>query len=158
MKNFNIFVLGTVLLIISSCTQKIDIEAEKAKVNKVLDQVIQVMETEDMDLLSDLFAHDPNMVCIGTDAGEWITGWEALKTVMQEQFAATENSKLAVKDRIIKVHDSGKVAWFAEIIDWNMISEGKKIKMEGLRGTGVLVKQNANWVVIQLHYSLPAGG
>ena len=156
MKNYIVLVIAT-FLIMSSCTQKVDIMVEKEKVNTVLDQVIQMMETEDMDSFSKIFAHDPDMVCFGTDAGERIIGWETLKTVMQKQFAATENSKLSVKDRVIKVHDSGKVAWFSEIIDWDMVSEGQTVKLEGLRGTGVLEKQNGNWVIIQLHYSLPAG-
>ncbi len=155
MKNLIILVMGAAFLMMSNCTQQVDIAAEKAKVNTVLDQVIQMMETEDLDLFSRLFAHDPDMVCFGTDAGERIVGWEALKTVMQTQFAATENSKLSVTDRVIKVHNSGEVAWFSEIIDWNMLSEGQTMELKGLRGSGVLEKQNGNWVVIQLHYSVP---
>ena len=114
-------------------------------------------ETGDMDLFANVFAHDPDMVCFGTDADERVVGWEALKTVMQKQFAGTEESKLTVKDRVIRVHGSGEIAWFSEIIDWQMVSKGQTLQFEGLRGSGVLEKQDGNWVVIQIHYSIPAG-
>jgi len=157
MKNFILFV-AVAFLMISACTQKVDLEAEKTKVKAVVDQLIQVLETEDMELYSKITAHDTDMVNFGTDAAERIVGWEALNELMQKQFAASETSKLSVKDQVIKVHDSGKVAWFSETIDWDVISQGQVVKLKGLRATGVLEKRNGNWVFIQSHYSVPVGG
>ena len=158
MKNLMALVMGVVFLMMSSCAQKVDMEGEKVKVSAVLDQLIQVLETEDVDVFSKIIVHDADMVNFGTDAAERLVGWEALKELMQKQFAATENSKLSVKDRVIKVHDSGKVAWFSEIIDWNLVSQGQEVKLEGLRATGVLEKRDGNWLVIQLHSSTPVKG
>lgn len=158
MKNLIVWITGAALLIMSGCIHKVDIASEETQVNTVIDQVIEVMETENMELFSKIFAHDADMVIFGTDASERVVGYDALKAVMEEQFAATENSSLSVRDRTIKVHDSGEVAWFSEIIDWDMVFQGQAVKLEGMRGTGVLVKQNNSWVVVQLHYSVPAEG
>ena len=157
MKNL-ILIAAVAFLMMSACTQKVNLEAEKAMVKVVLAQLIQASETEDLELYSKIFAHDADMVNFGTDAAERIVGWEAFKELIQKQFAASETSKLSVKDQVIKVHDSGKVAWFSEIIDWEIISQGQVLKFEGLRATGVLEKRNGNWVCIQLHYSVPVEG
>ena len=158
MKKLITLVVGVAFLVMSACTQKVDTEAEKAKVKTVLDQYVQASKTEDMELVSKIMAHDADMVNFGTDAAERLVGWEALKEVMQKSFAATENSKLSVKDQAIKVHDSGKVAWFSEIFDCIVVSQGKEVKLEGLRFTGVLEKRNGNWVIVQSHLSVPVSG
>lgn len=157
MKNFNAIVIGVVFFVIISCTPNVDLEIEKAQVKSVIDQYTQVLETEDIDLLSKLTAHDADMINFGTAASERLVGWEELKKLMQTQFETTETTKLSVKDQVIKVHESGKVAWFSEVIDWEIVVQDQEIKLEGLRVTGVLEKQDDNWVYIQLHYSIPAG-
>lgn len=146
------------LTLLFGCTRTVDMSVSKSEVNTVLDSMIDVLETEDMDLLSKIMVHDSDMVNFGTDAGERIMGWEALKSSMELQFAGTESSKLSVRDRVIQVHESGRVAWFSEIIDWNIVYQGQSEQIEGLRGTGVLVKRNGNWLITQLHYSIGAGG
>jgi ketosteroid isomerase-like protein len=155
MKNSLILILGATFLIIINCTTRADIEAAKVQVKTVIDQYKQVLETEDMELLSSIMAHDPDMISFGTDVNERIIGWEGMKDLMQKQFAITDNSKLTVKNEVIKVHDSGKVAWFSEVIDWDMDYHLKPIRIEGIRLTGVLEKQNNNWLIVQLHFSIP---
>lgn len=158
MKNSIVCVFMIVLLVISACTEKVDIEREKTQVKAVLDQLIQASEAEDMELFSRIYAQDSDMVNFGTDSSERIVGWEKLKEVMQNQFAATGSSELLVKDQVIKIHDSGKVAWFSEIIDWNIVSQDQAIELKGLRATGVLEQREEGWVIVQLHYSLPSDG
>ena len=156
MKNIITFVMGLVILLVVSCVQKIDIEAEKTSVKSVLDQFIQASETGDMELLSKVYAHDSDMVIFGTHANERIEGWDNLKKLMQQQFDSTGSSMYAVKNQVIKVHESGKAAWFSEIIDWELEYQGELVSMAGLRVTGVLEKRNGAWVIVQLHYSVPA--
>jgi len=154
MKKVILLTMAAALMFLVGCMQQMDLSVKKAKVNTVLDEMIQVLETENIDLLSQIVAHDSDMVCFGTDKAERIVGWEALKAEMEQQFADTENSTLSVKNRLIQVHESGRVAWFSEIIDWHIESQGQLIEIEGLRGTGVLVKRNGEWNIIQLHYSI----
>lgn len=157
MKNAIMLVMGAALLISVGCAQKADIAVEKSEVKSLLNQNIQMIETEDAQLLSKIFAHDADMVIFGTNAAERVVGYDALKAVMAAQFEATEVSQLSVKDRVIEVHESGRVAWFSEIIDWRIVSGGQTEKLNGVRGTGVLEKRNGRWVIVQLHYSVPAG-
>jgi SnoaL-like domain len=155
MKQIISFIMGVFLLAISSYAQNAHMEVEKVKVKIVLDQLIKSSEMKDMELTSKIYAHDSDMVIIGTDNDEHIVGWEKLKDVMEKQFAGTESSKLSVRDQFIKVHNSGLVAWFSEVIDWDIIFKGKTDRIEGLRTTGVLENRNGHWVIVQLHYSVP---
>jgi len=153
----NIFFL-IILLINAGCTQKADIETEKAKVKSVVDQFEQVWEKEDMELFSRIIAHDSDMVNYGTDAAEYFVGWEALKKAIEEMFPVFEKIKITVRDQFIKVHSSGNVAWFSEIWDWDLIAEGEPVRIDGCRFTGVLEKRNNNWIFVQFHNSVPVSG
>lgn len=157
MKNF-ILIIAIAFLVMSACTQKVDLETEKAKVKAVIDQNSQVMVTEDMELLSKIYAHDDDMVIFGTDAAERLVGWKTIKETLQKQFANSETKKVTTRDEIIKVHDSGKVAWFSGIMDWDVIADEQPVKLEGVRITSVLEKRNGNWVFVQAHISVPVSG
>jgi ketosteroid isomerase-like protein len=157
MKTF-ILIAAIALLAMSACTQKVDLEAEKAKVKAVIDQHFQMLVTEDMELLSKIYAHDDDMVIFGTDTAEHLVGWEVIKEVMQKQFAGSETKKVSVRDEVIKVHDSGKVAWFSGILDWDVIADEQPVKLEGVRATSVFEKRNGDWVFVQAHLSVPVSG
>ena len=145
-------------LVMSGGTQEVDIEAEKAKVKSVVDQFEQFWETEDMDLLARIMAHDADMVNYGSDAAEHFVGWEALKESVEKMLPSLENTKITVKDQVIKVHPSGNVAWFSEVWDWNLVVEGKPVHSGDQRLTGVLEKRNGSWVLVQFHNSVPVSG
>ena len=158
MQNLTALVVGVTFLLITACSQKVDIETEKVKVKTVVDQFEEVLETEDMELLSMIFAHDTDMVNFGTDAAERIVGWESLKELMQKQNASFENTKITVKDQVIKVSKHGNTAWFSEIVDWDLIAQEQPVSLEGSRFTGVLEKRNGKWVIVQFHASIPVSG
>jgi len=150
--------LAILALVMSGRTQKVDIEAEKAKVKSVVDQFEQFWETEDMDLLARIMAHDADMVNYGSDAAEHFVGWEALKESVEKMLPSLENTKITVKDQVIKVHPSGNVAWFSEVWDWDLVVEGKPVHSGDQRLTGVLEKRNGSWVLVQFHNSVPVSG
>lgn len=155
MKHTSVWVVVAVLLSLCSCAPNLDLDRERVQVKAVLDQMIEASEAEDMASLSRVYAHDDDMVIFGTDAGERLVGWDVLKDLMQKQFDATENSKISVRDEVIKVHHSGRIAWFSEVIDWELTAGGQAVQLEGLRATGVLEKRKGGWVIVQLHYSMP---
>jgi uncharacterized protein (TIGR02246 family) len=154
MKNLFAFI-ATAFLAMNACAPQVDLEAEKAKVKTVVDQFAQVWQTEDMELLSRIMAHDADMVNFGSDAPEHFVGWETLKTAVEEMFPAFENTKIAVKDQVITVHPSGQVAWFSQLWDWDFAVGGQPVQLAGCRFTGVLEKRNGNWVFVQFHNSVP---
>ena len=151
---------GAVFLVLSACapTQKVDLEAEKAQVKKVVDQIEQAMEAEDVELISTVVAHDADMVNFGTDAAERWVGWEDLEAAVDQQFAAFDNQQVSVRDQVIKVASGGMVAWFSEIMDWNLEAGGEMVSLEGMRATGVLEKRNGKWIIVQMHFSVGVAG
>ncbi len=155
MKNLFAWFFAAAFLAVSGCTQKVDLEAEKARVKSVVDQFEQVWETKDMELFSRIMAHDADMVVYGSDAPEHWVGWEPLRESVEKMLPSFENIKITVKKQVIKVHPSGNVAWFSEVWDWDMVLEGKAVRSEGQRLTGVLEKRNGNWVFVQFHNSVP---
>jgi len=136
----------------------VDIEAEKANVKSVIGMINTSFETEDMEMLSKCFSHDPNMVAFGTDAAERWVGWTAFAEAQQQFFDAQEESVMTIRDVDIKVHMTGEVAWFSYLLDWKGKAMGEPFDFEGARMTGVMEKQNGNWVVVQLHGSIPVSG
>lgn len=155
MKNLFVLFFGLTFLVFNGCNQKVDLKADRVEVNTVVNQMVQAIETEDIDLFAKITAHDPDMVNFGTDAAERWVGWDALKDSVEKQFAFFDKTKLTVKDQSIKVNSLGNVAWFSEVADWDVIAQGEPTHIEGSRITGVLEKRDGNWVIVQFHISVP---
>jgi uncharacterized protein (TIGR02246 family) len=136
----------------------VDIEAEKTAVKTLIDEWLHCFETEDTETFSNIIAHDPDMVNFGTDAAERWVGWEALQDSVQKQFESTENVIVSTKDQVIFVHKAGEVAWFSLLVDMEGLAQGEPFSSEGMRLTGVFEKRDGNWVVVQIHGSVPVSG
>ena len=147
--------LGVALLGFFACEKKVDIKTETKNVQSVLDQWVKAIETNDIDLLSKVFAHDEDIVVFGTDPTQHWTGWEAFKESMADQSEDMSTVKYTRGTPAIKIHDSGKVAWFSEIADLNIQVQDQQIIVSGVRVTGVLENRNGIWVVVQAHLSTP---
>jgi ketosteroid isomerase-like protein len=136
----------------------VNLEAEKAAVKAVVDQFMQGMKTEDMEIFSSIIAHDPDMQNFGTDAAEIWVGWDSLKESFERQFQSMDVENISTKDQVIKVHKSGEVAWFSEILDFSGKTQGEPFSIEGFRLSGTLEKQAGNWIIVQFHASVPVSG
>jgi ketosteroid isomerase-like protein len=129
-----------------------------AEVTAVMDQVVKAFESKDMAALSRDFAHDPDMVCFGTDAVERFVGWEALRAAVERQFAAQEKLKAVVHDRVVKVSAGGNVAWVTELWDWDGVSSGEAFNLKNARMTAVLEKRQGHWLIVHTHGSVGVSG
>jgi uncharacterized protein (TIGR02246 family) len=129
-----------------------------AEVTAVMDQVVKAFESKDMAGLSRNFAHDPDMVCFGTDAVERFVGWEAIRVSIEKQFVAQEKLKIVVHDRVVKVSGDGNVAWVAELWDWDGVSSGEAFNLKNVRMTAVLEKRQGHWLMVQSHGSVGVSG
>lgn len=126
-----------------------------AAVKLVVDNFETFWETEDMDLLSKIMAHDEDMVNYGSDATEIFKSWEEFESAVAQMIPAFENTKIEVKDQHLKVNSAGEVAWFSEIWDWDLVYSGQPLQIKNQRLTGVLEKRNGSWVIVQFHNSVP---
>ena len=132
-----------------------NIESEKAKVRLILDQYIKALITKNMELLSEIFAHDEDMVMFDGNISERFIGWKALKGRFQEHFNSYDKLDITFRELDIKVHASSEVAWLSCILNANLLNHGQQGSISGLRVTWVLVKRNQNWVIAHAHFSLP---
>jgi len=155
MRVFFVLFPGTALLAMCGCSQNVDLEAERGRVKSVVDQFEQFWETEDMELFSRIMAHDADMVNYGSDAVERFVGWDTLKESVEQMLTSFENTRITVRDQVIKIHPSGSVAWFSEVWDWDLVVGGQPVRIEGQRLTGVLEKGKDEWVFVQFHNSVP---
>jgi len=136
----------------------VDLNAEKAAVKTVLDKVVELSEKGDIKLAEKIFAKDTDMIHFGTDAAERLVGYEAAIKSLEQQNAALEEIKITVRDQEIRVHKSGTVAWYSEIIDFKGKAQGQPFAIAGMRQTGILDKRDGNWVIVQTHSSIPVSG
>ncbi len=160
MKKFFIIVLvGFVILSCNNQTKKmnteVDLDEEKEKVALVLEKYVIANEKQDIILVHDIWAAEPDIAVFGTNSDEQLIGWEAIKSTMEKQFNSFEDTYIAIHDQIINVDKTGQIAWFSEIVNYNYIYQGESMQFEGLRFTGVLKKFGEDWLIVQSHMSIP---
>ncbi len=155
MKKLLIICIGAVLLALIGCAQKVNREAETAAVKETIGQFYGLYITKDAALLSEIVAHDEDMVNFGTDAVEHWVGWEALKEALQKQWEAFENPEITVRDQVIHLSLSGTVAWYTLSLDFDVVFGREAVAWKGARSSGVLEKRDGKWVIVQFHNSMP---
>jgi len=128
---------------------------EKEKVALVLEKYVIANEEQNLNLIKEVWAANPDIVVIGTNSNETLIGWEAIKNALKRQFETIEDTYISVRDQRIEINDTGNTSWFSEIVNYNYIYQGKPVKYEGLRFTGVLEKINGDWFIVQSHMSIP---
>ena len=154
MKKLYILFVCTLPLIIS-CHHKTDMNSEVSNVMEVIDQFYHLYETQDIELLNNLIANDDDMVNFGTDSVEYWVGSTPLKESFQNQWAAFEEPEITLKDLVIKISESGSVAWYSLFINLRVKFKGEITEWKGARSTGVLEKRKGRWLIVQFHNSMP---
>ena len=146
------------VLILTSCTetQKVDIESERAEIEKAIKDDIGWALTKDLDLLYSITQQDSTLLIINPDSSK-IEGFEAFQEVartfwMDPRFKATH---FEVKDLRITISKSGTVAWFYCLLDDFGEWDGRVIGWENVRWSGVVEKINGKWIHRQMHFSFP---
>ena len=159
MKNALIPLMLVILVLISGCGQdnkpQVDAAKEKEAIKLVLEKYALANENQDMALIEDIWCPSERIVSFGTESDEKLVGFQQIKSAMENQFEAFSNTYISYRDQIIDVSEDGKTAWFSEIINYNFILDGEAHSYEGLRYTGVLVKKDGKWKLVQTHMSIP---
>ena len=127
----------------------------KNEVKATIEQFFISMDTQDIQLMKQIIAHDNQMVHIGTGENEIWRGWDELHSATKEQFKELEYYKAEIKDLQISLSDSNQVAWYSHLLDARIKSNQSVTQWEDARFTGVLKKQNGEWKIIQTHVSEP---
>ena len=128
---------------------------ERKAINVAIDAYANTYVTEDDRPLIKVMAHDADRISIGTDENEYFEGWETVLARFRLQFGRLEKTSVTIKRREIKIHKSGKVAWFSQIWDMDTVANGTHNLDNGMRLTGVLEKRGNDWKIVQYHNSAP---
>jgi len=134
---------------------KIDIRIEKTEIKAVLEKLDKALQTENMELFSEVFAHDQDIIIIGPDFREKAIGWETLVEMQNQQFRDLENFTISLIDQKINIDNSGDVARYFRVLDIRFVTSNLPFQLKDIRETGVLKKENENWVIVQQHTSAP---
>lgn len=125
----------------------------KSEVQTVMDRFSQSLLSSDVDQVSSLFVQGSNNVYSDIFTGERVVGWEAFRVVLERGLEDVEIRTIRVNDQIIEVGALGRVAWVTGSLDFSLLKQGRKEKLQGMRFTTVLQKQNSEWLITHLHLS-----
>jgi len=137
--------------------QKIDVEQEKAGIEKVIDTSIGWAMTKDLDLLYNSLAQDSSFFIYHPDSRSTVIGFEMFKKAsdfwMSPDFKATHYK---IWDLRITLSHSGDVAWYSCMLEDCAEIKGEPGCWKDTRWTGVLEKRDGKWVIVQMHFSFAA--
>ncbi|MFH4969388.1 nuclear transport factor 2 family protein [Gaetbulibacter sp. M240] len=147
----------TLFYLTSSCTNKIDDQAEQSNVQKTIKKLYKSFEQKDINLMSEVMAHDESMLSFGTSISDVHMNWEEWKQNHINQFKAFDSAKINSKNLNVYLNQTGNVSWFADIGDWEIVMQSDTIQISDVRITGVLEKRDDLWKIVQIHASVPQG-
>ncbi len=129
---------------------------ELKAIGNLLEQYITANENEDMSLIEDIWAPDADIILIGTTKDNHLMGWNNIRNAFKKQYEQLDNIYIASSEQYVKLNKAGNTAWFAEILDYNYMKDGKAKTLKGLRFTGVVKKcPDGKWRFVQAHLSAP---
>ena len=159
MKNSFFYLVFAVLLLTVACDTgdvKIDKAEEIIAIENVLEQFIIANETQDFDLIQNIWAPDSDIILYGTNSDEKLMGWTNIRNAIKEQFRLIDETYISASDQFIKLNECGNTAWFAETLNYNFMYGDVAHSYGGMRFTGVVSKIDGRWRLVQAHLSVPA--
>jgi uncharacterized protein (TIGR02246 family) len=132
---------------------KADAQTEAA-VKSVLDGVAESYKKRNLEGLLSSFAPDADTVMYGTGADEKRVGPTQIRAQAERDWSQSEAVYLDYK--WMSVSASGSVAWAAADVAFNLEAGGEKMSFPA-RTTFVLERRGNKWLIVQSHFSFPAG-
>ena len=154
-KRYLCLVLGLVLLFaFLPEVSAADRAEEKAEVAKIIDQSFCWFQNKDFDLLFRIMSDSPSLFLFQPTSTTTIIGGDAFK----KYSVGWKNPDLVydhhtIRDLRIDLSPKGEVAWFSCTADDCSRFKGKIGCWKDVRVTGVLLKQEERWVIMQMHFS-----
>lgn len=120
----------------------------------VLNNLLVAQETGDLEKFSACFKQDSETINIGTDIDEFWVGWNPFYTYMSKMIETRKGLTINAKNTNVSISANGDVAWYSQLIDTCIETKGDPFRLEGFRHTGVMLKINNQWKIIQSHMSI----
>jgi ketosteroid isomerase-like protein len=123
----------------------------RPEIETVIRAIYNAFEALDATKLDENFSHTDRLTAFGTDEDEFFYGWGKYKSIHDVQFKAVKNFQFTSTD--LRVFEHGDTAWFSDRVHWKIETKaGEKVDTK-VRITGVLVKEDGNWRIVQWHVS-----
>ncbi|MEW9797827.1 nuclear transport factor 2 family protein [Alteromonas sp. CYL-A6] len=132
------------VLVALACLAGMPAQAQSEQVGQVLDTLHEAAARADASQYFSLFAK--NATFIGTDVSE-VWSVEEFKAYAMPYFEQGKGWTYHPKTRHIYFSDDGLTAWFDEVLEHATYGI--------TRGTGVLLRQQGNWKLVQYHLTIP---
>ena len=123
----------------------------RQEVETVVKGVYSAFEALDANKLDENFSHTETLTAFGTDEDEFFYGWEQYKSIHQVQFKAVKRFQFKSMDMRTFEHD--ETAWFSDRVHWTIETKAGEKVDTNVRITGVLVKEQGRWRIVQWHVS-----
>jgi ketosteroid isomerase-like protein len=155
MRIISSFISVAVIIILASCTQPVDIEAEKAAVMTVTDDFWEAFKDRDIEQLRNLCSED--IVVIGHDIGQRFEGRQAFADHVEPYFEMEgfDLGEYTRENQHLKISPGGDAAWYSETYTEEILIAGQDSVTYGGEITLGLEKRNGKWSIIQYHVSYP---
>ncbi|MDR4463798.1 MAG: nuclear transport factor 2 family protein [Nitrospira sp.] len=141
------------LLVLALGFPSITIASDRSDPESAIRRMIQANAEKDLPTLSQLMAHDADIISYAV-AGRKYIGWAELEQGMRDEFVNAK--KLEIPIRELTVWTKGDLAWYAMELDYiRYIQEGAEVKRTVLpmRETGVLERREGRWQLLSWHES-----
>ncbi len=145
--------LGTWLLVLLLALGAGCVTTSSPGPEAVLRALVQANAEKDLATISNLMAHDGDIISYTIGARKYI-GWTQFARDMQEEFASVARLEIPIAE--LKVWTHGDTAWFAMELDYiryGGTGDGQSRSVLPLRETGVLERRNGQWLLLGWHES-----
>jgi ketosteroid isomerase-like protein len=131
-----------------------DVDAEKAKIAKVIRTSIEWAMTKDTLALYDCFAAGPDLFFFNPDTNATV-GFQAFREVTESVFLDPRFRAVSSRFDDLRIHlsKSGDVAWYSCRLTDHNTWDGRPANWDDVRWTGVLEKRGGRWKIVQTHFS-----
>ncbi len=130
---------------------KADVKIE-TEIMKILRRSFECYDKKDIDGMLDLFASDPDVVCIGTGKDEKRVGPKEIRAQFERDFSQCDS--ISCKLGWYMISAVGTVAWVAADYLVDVTINGQKSELT-MRTSIVLEQRDQKWLIVHMHGSAP---
>lgn len=152
-----VIVLASGVSLVSACDASVgtssQITEEESRVREVLDRYLRSIDTADVALASEVWAHSPTVEAV-TPFGRF-KGWDTVRNGLYIDFLQKLFSERRLTASDVSVRVTGDAAW--AVFDWSFAAkraDGQPFVSSGWE-SHVYQRVNGRWAIVQLHYSAP---
>ena len=149
------FALTALLSACAPRTPPVNVAAETASVDSVIRSNIEWALQKDTVTLYRSVVHDSTLFWFSPDSAGTLRGFQQFRRQVEGFFMDTAFAAVGSEFRDMQIHISpaGDAAWWSCILDDRNTWHGQPANWENVRWTGVLLKREGRWVIVQMHFS-----